>query len=278
MTAQVTKFKADGVKAIALTVAPAQTASVAAVAAGAGPGRADPRQQPGLRARPAAGPGGPCAEDEPATSPRRCRRSTSSQTCSRTTRPPTPASRRASACSWAPAWRPLMNQILDTACKNGDLTRAGRARRVQQPEERRHRRPRRPDPGLREGQVAQPAELRAPAGRRSRAAPSRSQDATEGESRRPDRRLTALHRPDERRPPHPEGAPFGVLLEVALDLRLGAGRGLVGVLAVLPLGPPLPQQVPALVEVRLELGHAGALLGGVLGCPRAAGAPPPPAR
>ena len=36
MTAQVTKFKADGVKAIALTVAPGQTASVAGVAAAQG--------------------------------------------------------------------------------------------------------------------------------------------------------------------------------------------------------------------------------------------------
>src|SRR5829696_6113059 len=55
------------------------------------------------------------------------------------------------------------------------------------------------------------------------------------------------------------------LLEVALHGRLRTGLRLVGVLVVLTLGPPLPQQVPALVQVRLELLHAGALVVGVLG-------------
>src|SRR3954471_18896055 len=55
------------------------------------------------------------------------------------------------------------------------------------------------------------------------------------------------------------------LLQVALDGRLGAGLRLVGVLVALALGPPLTEQVPALVQVRLELTDPAALLLGVLG-------------
>src|SRR6476620_5376257 len=54
------------------------------------------------------------------------------------------------------------------------------------------------------------------------------------------------------------------LLEVALHRRLGAHLRLVGVLVVLALGPPLPEEVPALVQVGLEPADAGALLVGVL--------------
>ena len=53
MSAQVTQFKAAGVNAIALTVAPGADGVGGRGGRGAGPGRADPRQQPGLRARPA---------------------------------------------------------------------------------------------------------------------------------------------------------------------------------------------------------------------------------
>src|SRR3954470_18404719 len=55
------------------------------------------------------------------------------------------------------------------------------------------------------------------------------------------------------------------LLQVALDSRLRPGLRLVGVLVVLALGPPLAEQVPALVQVGLELTDTGALLLGVLG-------------
>ena len=68
------------------------------------------------------------------------------------------------------------------------------------------------------------------------------------------------------------------LLQVALHLRLGARLGLVRVLAVLPLRAPLPEQVPALVEVGLELADAGALLRRCARCPPAACAPRRPAR
>src|SRR3954471_8744195 len=54
------------------------------------------------------------------------------------------------------------------------------------------------------------------------------------------------------------------LLEVALHGRLGAHLRLVGVLVVLALGPPLPEQVPALVQVCLEPADPLALLVGVL--------------
>ena len=58
MSSQVTQFKAAGVDMIALTVAPGQLASVAAVMEAQGLDVPDPRQQPGLRARSAPGPVG----------------------------------------------------------------------------------------------------------------------------------------------------------------------------------------------------------------------------
>src|SRR5688500_3348918 len=69
------------------------------------------------------------------------------------------------------------------------------------------------------------------------------------------------------------GAPAGAsngsgpasLLQVALNLGLGAGLGLVRVLAVLPLRAALAEEVPALVEGGLELVHPGALRVGVVG-------------
>src|SRR6476620_4825268 len=54
------------------------------------------------------------------------------------------------------------------------------------------------------------------------------------------------------------------LLEVALHRRLGAHLRLVGVLVVLALGPPLPEEVPALVQVGLEPADPGPRLVGVL--------------
>jgi hypothetical protein len=48
-------------------------------------------------------------------------------------------------------------------------------------------------------------------------------------------------------------------------LRFGARLGLVGVLAVLPLGAALAQEIPALVERGVDLVHPRALLVGVLG-------------
>jgi len=59
------------------------------------------------------------------------------------------------------------------------------------------------------------------------------------------------------------GRPRGSL-QVVLHLRFGSGLGLVGVLAVLPLGVPLAQQVPELVAVLLDLAQPGSLLVGVL--------------
>src|SRR5439155_16384029 len=53
------------------------------------------------------------------------------------------------------------------------------------------------------------------------------------------------------------------LLQVALDLGHRAGLGRVRVGTGLPRGPPLPQQVPALVESHFQLPQAVVLLRGV---------------
>ena len=46
-------------------------------------------------------------------------------TCSRRTRPPTPTTPSLGVRRGHAAWPRVMNQILDEACDNGDLTRAG---------------------------------------------------------------------------------------------------------------------------------------------------------
>jgi len=50
------------------------------------------------------------------------------------------------------------------------------------------------------------------------------------------------------------------LLEVALDHGGVARRGFVGILTELPPGPPLAQQVPALVEPDLQIGQPAGIL------------------
>ena len=167
MSAQVTQFKAAGVKAIALTVAPAQTASVAAVAEAQGLDVPilgnNPVFAPGLLAGPTANwlkthlyVASPVSTfDEHADLLKAYQAAYPDVTPSL-------------GVLVGTGMATLMNQVLDAACDNGDLTRAGVLDGVRGPEGRRHRRPRRPDPGLRERQVAQPGELRAPAGRRSR--------------------------------------------------------------------------------------------------------------
>ena len=76
-----------------------------------------------------AGPAADVAEEPPLRRRPRSRRSTRTPSCSRRTRRPTPTPPRASAWSSASAWARLMKQVLDAACENGDLTRAGRASR-----------------------------------------------------------------------------------------------------------------------------------------------------
>ena len=52
------------------------------------------------------------------------------------------------------------------------------------------------------------------------------------------------------------------LLQVALDLGLAANLRLAGILPELAAGTALAQQVPALVEIPLDVSQAGALLVG----------------
>ena len=203
MSAQVTQFKAAGVKAIALTVAPGQTASVAAVAEAQGLDVPilgnNPVFAPGLLAGPTANwlkthlyVASPVSSfDEHADLLKAYQEAYPDVTPSL-------------GVLVGTGMATLMNQVLDAACDNGDLTRAGVLDGLQGPEGRRHRRPRRPDPGLRERQVAQPGELRAPAGRRSRwgeAPAGRDRGRVRGE----DRRLTPGTAHGRRLLPHGEG-------------------------------------------------------------------------
>ena len=59
----------------------------------------------------------------------------------------------------------------------------------------------------------------------------------------------------------PDAAGCG-LLQVALDLGLAANLRLAGILPELAAGTALAQQVPALVEIPLDVSQAGALLVG----------------
>ena len=171
MSAQITQFKAAGVE----RHRPHRRARARPASVGARRGRrraSTCRSSATTRSsRPACSrPGRRPAEEAPLSSRRR---STSFDDAPRPARGvPGQVPRhhaRASAWSSAPAMGELMKQILDTACENGDLTRAGRARGESGAQRGRHRRPRRAArPVGRARQVPEPGELHPAAGRRPR--------------------------------------------------------------------------------------------------------------
>jgi ABC-type branched-subunit amino acid transport system substrate-binding protein len=124
MSAQVTQFKAAGVKAIALTVAPTQTASVAAVA------QAQGLDVPILGNNPVFAPGllqGPTAQwlkdhlyvASPVSTFEK------HQDLLKAYQAAYPSVTPSLGVLVGTGMAALMNQVLDAACKNGDLTRAG---------------------------------------------------------------------------------------------------------------------------------------------------------
>jgi ABC-type branched-subunit amino acid transport system substrate-binding protein len=124
MSAQVTQFKAAGVKAIALTVAPTQTASVAAVA------QAQGLDVPMLGNNPVFAPGllqGPTAQwlkdhlyvASPVSTFEK------HQDLLKAYQAAYPDVTPSLGVLVGTGMAALMNQVLDAACKNGDLTRAG---------------------------------------------------------------------------------------------------------------------------------------------------------
>jgi len=124
MSAQVTQFKAAGVKAIALTVAPTQTASVAAVAQSQG------LDVPILGNNPVFAPGllqGPTAQwlkdhlyvASPVST------FDKHQDLLKAYQAAYPDITPSLGVLVGTGMAALMNQVLDAACKNGDLTRAG---------------------------------------------------------------------------------------------------------------------------------------------------------
>jgi ABC-type branched-subunit amino acid transport system substrate-binding protein len=124
MSSQVTQFKAAGVKAIALTVAPTQTASVAAVA------QAQGLDVPMLGNNPVFAPGllqGPTAQwlkdhlyvASPVST------FDKHQDLLKAYKAAYPDVTPSLGVLVGTGMAALMNQVLDAACKNGDLTRAG---------------------------------------------------------------------------------------------------------------------------------------------------------
>jgi ABC-type branched-subunit amino acid transport system substrate-binding protein len=124
MSSQVTQFKAAGVKAIALTVAPTQTASVAAVA------QAQGLDVPILGNNPVFAPGllqGPTAQwlkdhlyvASPVST------FDKHQDLLKAYQAAYPGITPSLGVLVGTGMAALMNQVLDAACKNGDLTRAG---------------------------------------------------------------------------------------------------------------------------------------------------------
>jgi ABC-type branched-subunit amino acid transport system substrate-binding protein len=124
MSSQVTQFKAAGVKAIALTVAPTQTASVAAVA------QAQGLDVPILGNNPVFAPGllqGPTAQwlkdhlyvASPVST------FDKHQDLLKAYQTAYPGITPSLGVLVGTGMAALMNQVLDAACKNGDLTRAG---------------------------------------------------------------------------------------------------------------------------------------------------------
>ncbi len=124
MSSQVTALKSQGVKAIALTVGPKQTGSVAAVAAQSGLDVPlignNPVFSPALLKSPAAA---ALKKNLIVASPATpsCR----TTSCSRTTPPSTRGPPRAWVSSSATADAEVMKQILEKACESKDLTRDG---------------------------------------------------------------------------------------------------------------------------------------------------------
>ena len=148
-------------------MAPGQTASVAGVAAAQGLDVPIAGQQPGLRARPAAGPDGRLAEEEPL---RRLAGGAVRQAADllKAYQAAYPDVTPSLGVLVGTGMATLMNQVLDEACDNGDLTREGVLDGFKDLKDVDTGGLVVPIRGFENGKSPEPGELRAPAGRRPR--------------------------------------------------------------------------------------------------------------